>query len=357
MFSYIIRRLLLVFPTLLGISAVVFFVMAYSPGGVGGELLNQAGAMKAQEAKALRDYYNKRYGLDKPRPVQYLRWLNQVSPLGFKPNEDQTLGGFGFKKPDLGYSFSKGRPVMELFYDAVPVTILLNAITIPIIYSISILTGILSARKRGGAFDVSVGSFFLALWSIPTIWAGVMLIGYLANRQYIQLFPTAGLHDTLADQMPFLPAFTQDGFARGWLMDVAWHLALPVICLTYGGFAYLSKLTRGSVLDNLNADYARTARAKGLDERAVLFQHVFRNSLLPLITVTVHILPALLAGALIIETIFSIDGMGKLMIEAVRTRDRELILANTLIAGLLVLFSNLMADILYAVADPRVSYE
>jgi peptide/nickel transport system permease protein len=132
---------------------------------------------------------------------------------------------------------------------------------------------------------------------------------------------------------------------------------LPVIALSYGGLAFLAKLTRSSLLENLAADYARTARAKGVDEESVLWRHVFRNSLLPLITVSATLLPSLLAGSVIVESIFSIDGMGKLAVEAVQTRDRELVLSVTLISGLLTLVGYLLADIAYAIVDPRVSYD
>ncbi len=360
MLSYIIRRLLLIIPTLLGITMVAFFVMGLSPGGVGGPLMQGAGGgMRAEEARAIREYYSKRYGLDQPLVVQYARWLNQISPAGFKSADEgwPRAARFGLKVPDLGRSFSKGRPVSELMLEAVPLTLLLNALTIPVTYAIAIFTGIYAARKRGGMVDVTTGTLFLALWSVPTIWAGVMLIGFFANRQYFQWFPTGGLHDTLADGMQFLPGWTAAGFQRGWLLDSLWHLALPVFCLSYGGFAFLSRLTRGAILENLRADYARTARAKGLDERTVLFRHVFRNSLLPLITVAAYILPGLLAGSIIVENIFSIPGMGRLVIDAVYTRDRELVLAETLIAGILGLLSYVMADLLYLVADPRVSYD
>jgi len=144
---------------------------------------------------------------------------------------------------------------------------------------------------------------------------------------------------------------------RGFLFDRAWHLVLPVITLSYGGFAFLAKLTRTSILENLQADYARTARAKGVSEKDVLWKHVFRNSLMPLITVTAGLLPSLLAGSLIVETIFSINGMGQLALEAVKSRDRELILSITLIAGFLTLIGNLIADFLYTIVDPRVSYD
>jgi peptide/nickel transport system permease protein len=134
-------------------------------------------------------------------------------------------------------------------------------------------------------------------------------------------------------------------------------MALPVFCLSYAGLAVISKLTRASVLENLRADFVRTARAKGVGESAVLWRHVFRNSLLPLITVAAHILPGMLAGSVVIEVIFSIQGMGKLIVEAIRLKDQEVVMAVTMIAGVLTLLSNVLADVLYAAADPRVSYE
>jgi len=360
MTTYIIRRILLMVPTLIGITAVVFFVMAMSPGGVGGSLLNEFGEMEAEKAQALRDYYNKRYGLDKPLIVQYGRWLNQISPIGFAmidTAEGMKFGDFGFKWPDLGKSFSKGRPVIELYKEALPVTLLLNFVTIPIIYIVAIFTGIYAARHRGRLIDVGSGVTLLGLWSVPVIWTGVMLIGFFASREYWYWFPSSGLSSTLASQMSYLPRWTEEGFERGWLLDRAWHLALPVACLTYNGFAFLSKLMRSAMLENLSSDFVRTARAKGLAERIVLWRHAFRNSLLPLITIAAGIIPGLLAGSVIVEKIFTIPGMGLLTIDAIFARDRELVLAGALIAGLLSLVSILIADLCYVVADPRVSYE
>jgi len=155
-----------------------------------------------------------------------------------------------------------------------------------------------------------------------------------------------------------IASLTLEGeFVRGFLVDRIWHLILPITCLTYGGFAFLTKLARTSVLENLLSDYARTARAKGASEHDVLWRHVFRNSLLPLITVSAALLPSLLGGSVIVESIFSIDGMGKLAVEAVKSKDREVVLAITLISGLLTLVGYLIADLFYAMADPRVSYE
>ncbi len=357
MASYIIRRLLLMLPTLFGISVLVFAVMAMAPGGVGASLMSRAGDMRPEERQAMMAYYNARYGLDRPMPVQYLRWLNNVSPIGFESLPGGERGSFGFKTPDLGMSFVKNRPVLDLIADALPVTLLLNALTIPLVFVGSVIMGVYTARFRGQALDVGIGTANLALWSIPAIWMGVLLIGFLASEQYLKWFPTSGLSTLGSNAWTFLPEKTAEGWRPGYLLDLLWHLVLPVFCLTYSGFAFLTKLTRASVLENLQADYARTARAKGLSEAVVLWQHVFRNSLLPLMTVAATILPGLLIGSVIVESIFSIDGMGRLVVQAVQMRDRETVLSITLITGLLTLASYLIVDICYALADPRVSYE
>jgi len=357
MLTYVIRRLLLMFPTLLGITALVFFCMAMAPGGLGGSLLQSMGKMNSVDQVRIREYYTKRYGFNKPAIVQYGRWLNLISPFGRRINDDGSLGAVGFKWPNLGESIWRHRQVSDLIHESLPLTLLLNGVSIPVIYTIGVLNGIASAQRRGKLYDNVSNISQLAAWSVPTIWAGVMLIGFLANREYIELFPPAGLHEAEASGMPFLPHFTALGWNRGWLLDTTWHLLLPVFCLSYGGSAYLTKLTRGSLLENLGADYVRTARAKGLSERVVLFRHAFRNSVLALITVVANILPALISGSVIVETIFSIPGMGKLDVEAVTTNDRELVMAVTLIGGVIILMSQLLRDILYAIADPRVAYE
>lgn len=459
MLSYLIRRLLLMIPTLLGITILVFSVMASAPGGITAQSLTHGMDMKPAERKALEDYYNKRYGLDDPAPVQYLRWLNNISPIGFTLTEEGNFDKFSFNKgSDLGQSFNYGRPVSDLIKERLPITLLLNVITIPLIYIIAIIIGVKAATDRGGRFDVASSVSMLGLWSVPSMLAGVLLIGFFANTQHWLWFPTAGLSEREALDMPFLPtglsflsvakvflgmflgvalmvslalwnqrmvrviiaalvgatlgwwmamshpeqllfnqimlpilgAITLTLFAwtdfpvfrigglglfgagiglylalnmiseplvRGFLFDRIWHLVLPVIVLSYGGFAFLAKLTRTSILENLQADYARTARAKGVSENDVLWKHVFRNSLIPLITVSASLLPALLSGAIIVETIFSIDGMGKLAIDAVKGRDRELMLSITFISGLLTLVGYLIADFLYTIVDPRVSYE
>ncbi|MEW8052057.1 MAG: ABC transporter permease [Candidatus Thiodiazotropha sp.] len=461
MLTYLLRRLLLMLPTLLGITLVVFVVMAASPGGISAQSLVEGQNLDPEAKKEIEAYYNRLYGLDDPPYLQYLRWLNNVSPIGFTFDEENRMSGFSFNKgSDLGRSFRYGRPVTELLAERVPITILLNVLSIPIVYLLALLVGVRAAVERGRSFDVSSGMIMLALWSVPTMLAGVLMIGFFANEQYWRWFPTAGLSDRLVLDQVFMPHWSslwdiallfvvvtiaislflalgrialrpfretafgliwavlgaamvyqlpeaqrsltlwigfpavsallaawlassdyrllrqlgflttgllvglllavywmQGTWVRGFLLDRLWHLALPVICLSYGGFAGLAKLTRTAVLENLLSDYARTARAKGLAEAVVLWRHVFRNSLLPLITVAASLLPSLLAGSVIVESIFSIEGMGKLAVEAVQTRDRELVLSITLIGGCLTLLGYLLADILYALADPRVSYE
>lgn len=405
MLSYVLRRFLLVFPTLIGMTALIFFVMATSPGGAAADLVEQEGQMRPEERRRMIEYLNQRYGLNQPLLVQYFRWLNKVSPVGFRtwrPGDAEVVesrkkeaqvkaakeaelkaagaesatiekalgkievspapGDFRFNKPavkvpDLGESFRIRRSVGALVRESLPITVLLNVMSIPVVYGVAIIIGIQAARHRGKVVDVASGTFLLALWSLPVILAGVLLQGFLTSREYVQLFPTTGLHDLNAEAMTFLPRWGPQGWERGWLLDSMWHLVLPVVCLSYGGFAFLAKLMRGSVLETISSDFVRTARAKGVGERVVLYVHVFRNSLLPLITMAARILPGLLAGSVIVETIFGIPGMGSLLVKGVQTRDRELVLSISMISGVLGLLSYLLADIGYAIADPRVSYE
>jgi ABC-type dipeptide/oligopeptide/nickel transport system permease component len=222
---------------------------------------------------------------------------------------------------------------------------------------IAIPSGMLAAARKGSFFDVGLGTVFIGLYSIPVVLAGVLALGFLATPDYLNAFPTAGLHDKDAGTFPFLPGVHEGVTHRGWLADHLWHLVLPVLCSVYGGFAVLSKQTRAAMLENFSADYVRTAKAKGVSNRDVVFVHVFRNSLLPLITMFVTIFPAMLAGSVVIERIFTVPGMGYLVIEAINLRDREMILANTTIVAVVNLLALLLADILYALADPRITYK
>jgi peptide/nickel transport system permease protein len=235
-----------------------------------------------------------------------------------------------------------------IILDRLPVTLTLNIIAESLIFLIAIPVGLTAARYRGKWFDYVSSFILLALWSIPVILAGTLLRGYLGKGgSGLLLFPVAGLHD------PDYEKFTWGTY----LVDLLWHSCLPVVCLTYGGLAYLAKLGRASLLENLRADYVRTARAKGLPERLVVYRHALRNSLLPMITVMALTLPGLLGGSVIVETIFSIQGTGMLFVGAAQAFDLSVIMADTLLYGLLTLVFLLVADILYAWADPRIRYE
>ena len=404
MLTYLIRRILLFIPTLIGATAVIFLLMAMSPQDIVSTLLPPGGQMQPGERAVREAYIQERYGLNDPPAIQYLRWLNKISPVGFrtwrrddaevlaanakerelraaKERELQaagtaasvietelkkidlrpSAGGFrfnkpAFKAPDLGDSFIQARPAWPIIKQALPVTILLQVVSLPIALAIALVSGIWSAQHRGKVQDVASGTILLALYSVPVIWVGVMLIGYFANVEYVKAFPAGELHSLREESMTFFPRFA-GGFQRGYLLDSVWHLVLPVLCISYTTVAFYSKLTRTALLETLSSDFVRTARAKGLAERVVLYRHALRNSLIPLLTVAGSFLPLLITGSVVVETIFEIRGMGRLVIDSLKAKDQELFLSVTVMILLLQLVGYLLTDILYVVADPRVSYE
>ncbi len=319
----------MIVPTLLGITVIVFAISRIAPGDPVSSHISSRGEFDVKKTIDVRKERLKLYGLDKPIHIQYVNWLWRVTRL------------------DFGQSVKHNRPVIKLIADRLPITLTLNLIALVFIYAISLPTGVLAAVKHGRFFDRAISVFFLVLWSLPIMWVGQMLIGYFAGPAFKSWFPPAGISSIYADRLSFFQ----------WLFDRLWHLALPVVCLTYTGFAYLSKQVRAEMLENLSMDYVRTARAKGLPESAVIFRHVFRNSLVPVITITASLFPAVFAGSVIVEKIFSIPGMGLLMFEAVANRDYNVVMALATIAGILNMIALLLADIAYALADPRVTFE
>jgi peptide/nickel transport system permease protein len=329
MITYIIRRLLLMIPTLFGITVVVFAISRFAPGDPVTTHAGSAGQIDAPLTEDIRAARMRLYGLDKPIHIQYADWLRHVVHL------------------DFGYSIKHHRPVIDLVKERLPVTLVLNLMAFIIIYAVSLPTGILAAVKHRRLFDRVSSLVLLMLWSLPVMWVSQMLIGYFAGPSFRHWFPPAGLSSNYADRLPFIP----------WLADRLWHLALPVLCLSYTGFAYLTKQVRAGMLDNLRADYIRTARAKGLSETAVILGHAFRNSVIAVITITATLFPAIFSGSVIVEKVFSIPGMGLLLFEAVTNRDYNVVMAVATIAGVLNLTGLLLADIAYAVVDPRISFQ
>jgi len=329
MTTYIVRRLLLMIPTLLGITIMVFAISRLAPGDPVSLSMGPGGQLDAARAADVRKARMALYGLDKPVPVQYAKWLGRVVRL------------------DFGDSIKHHRPVIDIIKERLPITLTLNIIAFVLIYAISLPLGVLAAVEHKKFFDRASSVVLFMLWSLPSMWVGQMLIGYFCGPTFKDWFPPAGLSSNYAEQLPFFP----------WLADRLWHLVLPVFCLTYSGFAYLTKQVRAGMLDNLRADYVRTARAKGLSNWVVIFRHAFRNSIIPVITIVATLLPAMLGGSVIIESIISVPGMGLLAFEAVTTRDYNVVMAVATIGGVLNLIGLLLGDIAYAVVDPRISFE
>ena len=271
----------------------------------------------------------KLYGLDKPLPVQYALWVKRVFTL------------------DFGSSFKDHRKVWDKIAERLPITIQLNLISMFLVYLIAIPCGVYSATHSDSLTDRLLTLLFFFLYSLPSFWVAVLLMMLLGGGDFWDIFPVYGISSVGAENWSTLR----------WLADRAWHLVLPVICLSYGEWAYLSRLARADMLEVIREDYVRTARAKGLSERVVIFKHAFRNALLPIITLFAFLLPAMFGGSVIIESIFSIPGMGQLGFEAVLSRDYPVIMAITTVSAFLTLIGLLLSDILYAVLDPRIKLE
>jgi peptide/nickel transport system permease protein len=326
MTDYLIRRLLLIVPTLLGISFITFLVVQLAPGKP--MAMKIAGEAREVLTQEIVEQTRKLYGLDKPLLERYWIWLRQMATLNF------------------GESFVDHRPVLDKILERMPVTLQLSIISMFIAYVIAVPLGISSAIYRQSLYDRVLTLALFILYSLPSFWVALLLILFLGGGDFLNLFPIYGLSSPGADT-----------FSTGkWIMDRLWHLVLPIFCLTYGGLAGLSRYARVAMLDVVRQDYIRTARAKGLTEKLVIFRHALRNSLIPIITLLAFQLPALLGGSVIIESIFSLPGMGQLGFEAVLARDYPTIMGLFTISAFLTLIGFLLADIFYVIVDPRIRF-
>ncbi|MGH7857393.1 MAG: ABC transporter permease, partial [Candidatus Binatia bacterium] len=287
MLAYTIQRVLLMIPTFVGITFIAFLVMHLAPGDpvelyfAGGLAAGGDQGVRPErlaDIERAKQVMRKQLGLDQPLPVQYGIWLKRLATL------------------DLGTSFKDRRPVWDKIRDRLPVTIILEVISIWIMYVVAIPLGIYSSVRPGSWVDsVSTTTVFM-LYSLPSFWVGTLILIYFCGGDYFRWFPPAGLHSL--DYAPEWPLWRQ-------ALDLGWHLAMPVLCTTYAAFAALSRYMRSAMLENARQDYVRTAHAKGLSESVVVFKHILRNSLIPMVTILASILPALVGGSVIIETIFS----------------------------------------------------
>ncbi len=317
-------------PTLVGITVVAFLIIHLAPG--------DPAAMKARAAEGLSEQgiseevilkTRELYGLDKPLHIQYWLWLKRIMTL------------------DFGESIKFQKPVWDLLLERVPVSIRLSLTAIVLSYLISIPIGIYSASHQYSRFDRFLTLLLFILYSLPSFWVATMLIVFFGGGDFLDWFPVFGLASVGAEKLPF--------WSRVW--DAVWHLILPIFCMTYSSFAVLSRYMRTAMLEVVRQDYITTARAKGLSERVVIYKHALRNSLIPIVTLLSSIFPALLGGSIIIETIFTIPGMGRLAWEAILARDYPVIMAELTIVSFLTLFGILISDILYSVVDPRIAFE
>jgi peptide/nickel transport system permease protein len=330
---FVARRLLLSVPTLLGAVTVVFVLMRVVPGDPAVAILGEQASPQA--IAELR----RQLGLNDPPPVQYARFLG------------------GALQGDLGRSFSRNSPVLREVFGAFPATVELSAAALAIALVVGLTAGVVAAVRPYSAWDVATTFGALVGVSMPVFWLGLLLI-YLFAVQ-LRWVPVSGRVDVTLGFAPRSGFLTVESLLAGrWdvFASALGHLVLPAVALSTIPAAYVARITRSSMLEVVRRDYVRTARAKGLAERAVLLRHTLKNALIPIITVVGLQVGHLLGGAVLTETIFSWPGVGKLMVDAVGARDLPLVQGAVLVATAVFVLVNLAVDLLYAYVDPRIRY-
>jgi microcin C transport system permease protein len=342
MLSYILKRFLLMLPTLLGALTITFVVIQFVPGGPVEQIMAEAraqsggGGSEGISYKAGRDNdakqlaaLKKLYGFDKPAHVRYVEMIGN------------------FLRFDLGRSFLQNKDVWTLIKEKLPVSISLGLWTFFISYLISVPLGIAKAVREGSRFDVVTSLIVLIGYAIPGFVLGVFLIVFFAGGTFFEWFPLRGL--------------TSDNWASlAWparIADYLWHITLPLVCMVIGSFAVSTMLTKNTFVEEMRKQYVLVARAKGLPQQRVLWKHVFRNALIPLVTgFPAAFVGAFFAGSVLIETLFSLDGLGLLSYESVVRRDYPVVLGSLYLFTLIALVVKLISDLLYVVIDPRVQF-
>ncbi|MFN0008993.1 MAG: ABC transporter permease [Planctomycetota bacterium] len=347
MLRYVLRRLAWMVPTLLGITLVVFAAARAAPGDA--VVASSSAGDPGLDVEARREFFRAEQLYDQPFWKQYLHFLG---PFDLSPRGHAVLGGtgehpwHGLLALDFGTEFARpGVSVGGEIRERLLVTVPLALLSILLAYGIAVPIGVLSAVRRGSAAERTASFALFALHSVPGFWLGLMLV-LLFGAAGLGWLPVVGLHDKDADLLPPL--------ARFW--DTAKHMILPVATLALPSLAYLSRHVKGALVEALESDFVRAARARGLPESAVVVRHALRSSLLPLVTLAGSILPALIGGSVVVETVFSLPGMGLYAYEGILSRDLNVILATTTLSAALTLGGILLADIAYAVVDPRIRH-
>jgi peptide/nickel transport system permease protein len=315
--GYIVRRVAGAIPLLLFISIVTYAMMSFAPGGPAA-ILGPRGAASPEVMARL----NALYGLDKPWFIQYFYWLKQL-----------VLHG------SLGTSYVDARPVVTKVLERLPVTIEMVGLALVLTLIIAIPLGIYAGAHRGSFFDNATSAVGFVFYGMPVFWLSIVLIDLFAVQAH--WFPSSGLTSLGRENDP---------------LDRLWHLTLPVVAIALVSFVSWMRFQRSSIIEAMGSGYIRTARSKGLSERDVLVRHAFRNALLPLVTLLGLSLPTLVGGAYFVEYVFSIPGVGYLTFTSIFTRDYPTLMAITMLTAVLIVAGNLLADVTYALVDPRIRY-
>lgn len=343
MFNYILRRLMIMIPTLFGVTILMFGMINLAPGspveqklqqmrfgGVGdssssGTSANKSSAVSEEVIEALK----KQYGFDKPIHERYILWLKNLSTL------------------DFGESFTYEEPVLDVLKSKLPVSIQFGVISFFMSYLICIPLGVLKAIKHGSKFDVTTSFLLSALYSVPGFMLGILLLVYFAGGTFVDWFPIGDLFSDNFDDLTMWGKFA----------DRVWHFILPLTAYMIGQFTVLTLLMKNSMLEVISQDYIRTAKAKGLSDKMVYMKHSLRNALIPIVTGFGHFLSMFFAGSLFIERIFNLDGLGLLGYQSLLERDYNVIMGLFFIQTVLMFVGNLISDMLYVVVDPRINFE
>lgn len=333
MFKYLVKRVLWMIPLLLGISLISFFIMHLAPG----DITNNEAAFNPKASEESRQKLRELYNLDKPVIVQYGLWLKRMSTLDFGHSFASHQKPVFWQTTDKDGNVTKG-----MIQEALPITLMINILGLIITLSLAIPLGIIAARKYTQWQDKSITLFNFIGFSIPGFWLSLLLMYWLGVLN--NWLPISGLHSINYDSL--------DTWSK--IKDSISHLILPVLIPSLTGLAGITLFVKNGMLDVFHQDYITTARAKGLNEHKVIYTHALRNALLPLITIVGLSIPGLIGGSVIAETIFAIPGMGKLFFDSVMMRDFPVIMGILTIGSALTLIGNLLADIAYAWADPRV---
>lgn len=345
MFTYILRRILMMIPTLFGITILSFVIINLAPGSPVEQRLQQirfGGAMgsgggggshgnargETGVSQEVIDALNKQYGFDKPLLVRYGIWLKNIATL------------------DFGQSFKYEEPVTDLIISKFPVSLTFGLVSFFLTYLICIPLGVWKAVRHGSAFDRASTLVLFGMYSIPPIILGILLLVFFAGASYFDWFPIGGIQsDNYADLS-----------LGGKILDRVHHFILPLTCYMVNSFTYLTFMMKNSLLDVVKMDYVRTARAKGLNDKVVYMKHALRNALIPVVTGMSGLLGVFFSGSILIETIFNLDGMGLLGFTSVSARDYNVLMGLIFIQALLFLIGKLITDILYVVVDPRIDF-